>query len=152
MTTNGIKFYYAPETTAGTQPTTGWVEIPNVVSWGEIGSTPDTIEITPVSETSFKRYEQGLSDTGSVDVTGNWASDFIEAWETMREAMSTAAAAGKTLWFTQVIPNYEKSFYYSGSPSMLRFPEVTSNAAFQVSGTITVNKVTGLAAKPTIGG
>lgn len=47
MTTNGIKFYYAPEATAGTQPTTGWVEIPNVVSWGEIGSTPDTIEITP---------------------------------------------------------------------------------------------------------
>lgn len=70
----------------------------------------------------------------------------------MREAMATAAAAGKTLWFTQVIPNYEKSFYYSGSPSMLRFPEVASNSAFQVSGTITVNKVTGLAAKPTIGG
>ena len=36
MTTNGIKFYYAPEATAGTQPTTGWVEIPNVTNWGEI--------------------------------------------------------------------------------------------------------------------
>lgn len=152
MTTNGIKFYYAPEATAGTQPTTGWIEIPNVVSWGEIGSSPDTIDITPISETDFKQYEQGLSDTGSVDVTGNWENDFIDAWETIREAAATAKAAGKALWFTQIIPGYDKSFYYAGSPSMLRFPEVGSNSALQPSGTITVKKVTGLATKPTIGG
>lgn len=152
MTTNGITFYYAPETAAGTKPTTGWVEIPDVVSWGEIGSTPDTIEITPISETDFKQYEQGLSDTGSVDVTGNWSSDFITAWEGMRSASATAAADGKMLWFAQIIPNYDKSFFYSGTPSMLRFPEVTSNTALQPSGTITVKKVTGLGDKPTVSG
>ena len=51
LSTNGIKIYYASETTAGTKPTSGWTEIPDVVSIPAIGSTPDTIEITPLAET-----------------------------------------------------------------------------------------------------
>lgn len=149
MVTNGIKYYYAPETQVDAVPTTGWKEIPDYTSWGEIGSTPDNIEITPVTETDFKRYEQGLMDTGSVDVTGNWSKEFLDAWEGMREAAETARTSGKVLWFAQDIPNYDKSFCYSGMPSMISFPELTSNAALQPSGSITVRMVKGLVTKPT---
>lgn len=149
MVSNGIKMYYAPETAVDVVPTSGWVEIPDYTQWGEIGSSPDNIEITPVTETSFKRYEQGLMDTGSVDVTGNWSEAFVDAWEKMRTAADTARADGKVLWFAQDIPNYDKSYVYSGMPSMLRFPELTSNSAVQPSGTITVRMVKGLITKPT---
>lgn len=151
MVSNGIRMYYAPETVVDTVPTSGWMEIPDYTSWGEIGSSPDNIEITPVTETLFKRYEQGLMDTGSVDVTGNWSNEFVDAWEGMREAADTAKKSGKVLWFAQDIPNYEKSFVYSGMPSMLRFPELTSNSPVQPSGTITVRMVKGLVTKPTFG-
>lgn len=149
MVTNGIKYYYAPETAVDTMPTTGWVEIPDYTRWGEIGSTPDNIELTPVTETDFKRYEQGLSDTGTIDVTGNWSEKFIGAWETMREAAETARQSGKVLWFVQDIPNYERAYAYSGMPSMLRFPELSSNAALQPTGSITIRMVKGLVTKPT---
>lgn len=54
LNTIGIKLKYATEATAGTKPTTGFTEIQNITSIGEISSDPDTLDVTNLSDT-YKR-------------------------------------------------------------------------------------------------
>lgn len=150
MTTNGIKLYYAPETTAGTRPTTGWKQIPDVTNLPRIGSTPDTIEVTPLEETEYKQYEKGLKDTGAVEITANMSKKFLDAWEDAQAAYDTADAEGLALWFVAVHPKFEKAFYFSGEPDDIPLPESGSNAAWQPTPSIVVKKTHGWDTKPTI--
>lgn len=153
MVTNGIKFYNAPETTAGTRPTTGWVEIPDITNLPGIGSTPDTIEVTPLAETEYKQYEKGLKDTGAVQITANMSVEFLDAWEAAQEAYDTANAEGKALWFCVVHPDpgFEKAFYFTGEPDDIPLPETSSNTAWRPTPSIVVKKTHGWDTKPTIG-
>lgn len=51
LSTIGIQLKYAPEATAGTKPTTGYTEILNITSIGEIAGSPDQLEVTNLSDT-----------------------------------------------------------------------------------------------------
>ncbi len=150
MTTNGIRFYYAPETVSGTRPSTGWTEIPDITNLPGIGSTPDTIEITPLAETEYKQYEKGLKDTGAVQITANMSADFLDAWDAAQEAYDTANAANLALWFCVVHPTFEKAFYFTGEPDEIPLPETGSNTAWQPTPSIVVKKTVGWDTKPTI--
>ena len=55
MTTAGIKLKYIVEATAGTRPTSGYTEIPDVISLPAMDSAPEALECTPLSETVWKR-------------------------------------------------------------------------------------------------
>lgn len=150
LSTNGIKIYYAPETTAGTKPTTGWVEIPDVVSIPAIGSTPDTIEVTPLSETEYKRYIKGLKDTGAQQLTGNMTTGFVEGWNTLQTAYDTAKQGGKSIWYAVIHPEFEKAFFFTGEPDDIPLPAAGSNQAWQPTPSIIVNRVHGWDTKPEI--
>ena len=150
LSTNGIRFYYAPETTADTKPTAGWVEIPDLVTIPAVGSTPDTIEVTPISETEYKRYVRGLKDTGAVQFTGNMTEEFLTAWDTLMEAYDTAVAGNKAIWFTVIHPQLSQAFFFTGEPDEVPLPEISSNVAWQPQPSIVVNKTKGWDTKPTI--
>lgn len=51
LSTIGIRLKYAPEATAGTKPTTGFTEIANITSIGEISATPDQLDVTNLVDT-----------------------------------------------------------------------------------------------------
>ena len=51
LSTIGIKFLYCAETTAGTKPSTGYTEIANITSIGEIAGSPDQLEVTNLVDT-----------------------------------------------------------------------------------------------------
>ena len=51
LSTAGIKVKYAVETTAGTRPTTGYTEIPEIKSIPEFGTDINTLQTTPLSAT-----------------------------------------------------------------------------------------------------
>lgn len=148
--TLGIRFYWAAETASGTRPTTGWVEIPDLVRIPAIGSTPDTIEVTPLSETEYKQYIKGLKDTGAVQFTANMTEDFINGWSDLQEAYDEAEAAGKSIWFTVVHPTFAKAFYFTGEPDDIPLPEMTSNSAWQPTPSIVVGKTEGWGEKPNL--
>lgn len=150
LSTNGIRLYYAPETTAGTQPTTGWTEIPDLTVIPSVGSTPDTIEVTPLSETEYKRYIKGLKDTGVAQLTANMTEEFLSAWDTLQEAYDTATDGGKAIWFLVVHPKLSKSFAFTGEPDDIPLPESGSNQAWQPSPSIVVNRTKGWITKPNI--
>jgi hypothetical protein len=51
LSTIGIRLKYAAESTAGTKPTTGYTEIANITSIGEIAGSPDQLEVTNLVDT-----------------------------------------------------------------------------------------------------
>lgn len=141
ISTAGIKLYYAVGTT---QPTLASIttEIPDITSLPEIGSTPEGLECTPLSETVAKRYIPGLADPGSdFAITANDTTAFRTAWSGMITELSRAEAGSK-IWLKIAIPNRD-AFVISGVPNALGFNGAEPNAVNQLVGHFTPNTVVG---------
>ena len=146
MITAGIKIYYAVEGTAGTQPTTITTEIPDITSIPAIDSAPEGLECTPLSETGWKRYVNGLKDPGNdIAIVANDTTAFRTAWATLVTAAATGASSNKATWFKIAIPNRD-SFYFKGMPGDLGFNGAEINSVAQLTAHIVPNGVVGFAA------
>lgn len=153
FSTAGFALKYKVEATAGTRPTSGYTDIPCVISLAELNSAPNNIDVTPLSELYKHRYIPGLSDDGGTyTVRANGTSAFKTAWATLVTAAATAAAAGKATWFEIVFPTssgYTDSYYFAGTPVALGFFGAEVDNAYQGDCYITTNKIEGFAAKST---
>lgn len=127
--TAGIHFFYAPETTAGTQPTTGFVRIPGITELPEIGGAPETYESTSLDNLEYKTYVEGLKDTGgALGITANDTPEFRSAVDTMISAQDTAEASSKSLWFFITIPApINKQLAFPGKATPLGFGGASIN-------------------------
>ena len=104
--TAGMYLAYCTETTAGTRPTTGYVQIPEIKSMPSFNPAPDTIDSTTLLETEYRTYVEGLKDLGgALEYGANLTADLITAWEACNSAHDTAAADGKATWFAVVHPS-----------------------------------------------
>ena len=149
ISTAGILLKYAVETTAGTRPTTGFTQIPNVKSIPEFNAEPSNLEVTDLSDTVWKRYIPGLKDIGgAISITVNFNDTFKTAWETMMSAYTTAKGSNKATWFEYSIPGMD-SFYFSGELSELGFVGADVDSVFEGSVYITPNTIAGFAAAST---
>lgn len=143
ISTAGILVKYAVEATAGTRPTTGYTTIPNVKVTPAIAGEPETIEVTDLSDTTWRRYIAGLKDPGgAVAFTVNLTSAFITAWETLKTAADTAKASSKATWFEIVIPGM-KSFFFSGDPVELGLDSQEVGAVTETEAYVVVTGVAG---------
>ena len=146
ITSAGIKLKYKVEGTAGTKPTSSYVEIPDVISLPAMDSAPEALECTPLSEVSWKRYVLGLKDPGSsVDIEANDTTAFRTAWATMATASATGKASGKATWFEVYIPGRD-SFYFTGEPADLGFAGASVNSVQTIHGYVVPNVISGFAA------
>lgn len=144
LSTIGIRLKYAAESTAGTKPTSGYTEISNITSIGEIAGSPDQLEVTNLVDT-WKRYIAGVKDAGGdIQIGANLTAAFRTAWETLVTAYATAFSAGKAMWFEVVVPNLG-SFYFSGEPVELGLPGIEVNQVLQVNAHIIPNSIGGWA-------
>lgn len=143
VSTAGILVKYAVEATAGTRPTSGYTTIPNITVTPAISGEPETIEVTDLSDTTWRRYIAGLKDPGgAVSFTVHLTTAFITAWETLVSAAATAKAASKATWFEIYIPGV-KSFYFAGDPVALGLDEQDVGSAVETSAYVVVNDVEG---------
>lgn len=118
MSTIGVKIGYAIESSAGTRPTTGYANIPDVKSIPEINLSPSQLEVTNLVDRT-KRYIPGVQDPGSdFAITANLTAILKTAWGSLCSASNTAWDGGKSTWFEVSIPNFE-SFYFAGRPVAL---------------------------------
>lgn len=118
MNTIGVKIGYAIEASAGTRPTTGYANIPDVKSIPEINLSPSQLEVTNLVDRT-KRYIPGVQDPGSdFAITANLTTTLKTAWASLCTASDTAWTAGKSTWFEVSIPSFE-SFYFAGRPVAL---------------------------------
>ena len=143
LSTAGVLLKYAVETTAGTRPTASYTQIPNIKSIPDFNPEPESLEVTDLSDTDWRRYIAGLKDPGgALSFTANLTTAFKTAWETLVTASETAAASNKATWFEVMVPSFG-SFYFAGIPSDLGMKAMDVNAVLEDDVYITPNQIHG---------
>ena len=149
LSTAGVLLKYACETTAGTRPTTGYTQIPNIKSIPDFNPEPESLEVTDLSDTEWRRYIPGLKDPGgALAFTANLTTGFKTAWEALVTAATTAAASNKATWFEIMVPSFG-SFFFAGIPSNLGMTAMDVNAVLEIEAYITPNQIHGWASSST---
>lgn len=146
--TIGVKLGYAVETSAGTRPTTGYVNVPDVKSLPAIDLTPSKLEVTNLVD-RYKRFIAGVMDAGDdIAVTANLTANLKTIWASLVSAASAAWASQKSTWFEISIPNFD-SFYFAGIPTEMGVSELGVDAVAEASLHIIPNQIAGWAAAST---
>ena len=148
FSTIGVKLGYCTETTAGSRPTSGYVNIPDIKNLPSVDLTPSKLDVTNLVD-RYKRYIAGVMDAGDdIAVTANLTAALKTAWASLVSAASTAWASGKSTWFEISIPNFD-SFYFAGIPTEMGFNELGVDAVAEASLHIIPNQITGWATAST---
>ena len=152
LSTAGMTLQYAVEASAGTRPTTGYIEIPEVKSMPSFNPSPNTIDSTTLKETECMTYVQGLKDLGgALEYGANLTEDLIDAWETLMTAYEDAISENKQVWFAVVHPQLTDATYFVGTPAPLGLNEASVGSMLETTLYITPNSAPEMAAKPTVG-
>ena len=123
LSTAGVTFGYAVETTAKTRPTTGYTLIPDIKEIPEMNPEPETIETTVLSATEYKTYIEGLKDLGgALSFLANYTTELETVWAALMTAYKTAETSGKSIWFEIKHPKLTKSVFFTGQPSAMGIP------------------------------
>lgn len=144
LTTLGVKFGYAVETTVGTRPTDGYIQLPRCKSIGGITLSPEQIDVSCL-EDLISKYAEGRADTGGTWDT-SFYSDGLSALKTLLTDATTAKAAGKGVWFVVWIPSLSDSFFVKAAvPNKLAMGDIGDNAALEIPLSLTIEEYEGLA-------
>ena len=156
ISTAGIKFYYAVESSAGVKPTamSAYTEIPEIVSIPAINETPNTLDATPLSETKNHIYIDALSDSGGdIGLTANLSDSLMTLWnDTIIGAYETAVGSNLGMWFVAIVPGMSKAFYINGKPTPIGMPSTEVDSVYQCTLPIVPTGSMDWYAAPTISG
>lgn len=150
IVTVGAKVVTAWESTAGTRPTTGFTELPDVNQAPEFDLSIDTIDVSNITD-YITRYKKGRQDPGGdVSFTLNHTNAVITTWNTLCTTAATNYPLGKRLWFAYVFPDASDAFYWAGEPAALGSSGISQNVLNTIPAHCAVNEVYGWATAPTI--
>ena len=134
LSTAGVTVGYAVEATAGTRPTTGYTQIPDIKEVPEMNPEPETLESTTLAETEYKTYIEGLKDLGgALSFLANFTTELEEVWDELVTEYKTAKASDKSVWFEVKHPVLEKSVFFTGQPSAMGLPAMSVNAILETN-------------------
>ena len=151
LSTAGIHLKYAVEETAGTRPTSNYIDLQGVKSTPSLNPAPETLETTDLNQTEYKTYVDGLKDLGgALEFSFNLTQAFIETWDELMTAYEAAKTTGKSVWFLIDIPGLTEGWYFKGNPSALGLPETAVNSVLETIAYITPTAAPIQAAKPTV--
>lgn len=153
LSTAGVLFGYAIETTAGTKPTT-FTQIERAMSLPALNPTPDNIDVTPLDATEWKEYINGLKDTGgALAIKFSLNDTFMTTWKAFVEAYDGGKEANKRAWCEFYIPGMKEGFFFTCEPAPLGFggAEVSSHLEIEAYVTPTGEIGWATAIKPTAG-
>lgn len=143
LSTAGVLLKYAVETTSGTRPTTGYTTVPGIKAIPDFNPEPESLEVTDLSDTEWRRYIAGLKDPGgALSFTANLTTAFKTAWEALVTAAETGAETSLATWFEIMVPDFG-SFYFAGIPSELGMSAMDVNAVLEIEAYVTPNQIEG---------
>lgn len=150
LSTAGIHLKYAVEETAGTRPTSNYIDLLGVKSTPSLNPAPETLETTDLNQKEYKTYVDGLKDLGgALEFTFNLTQALIDTWDELMTAYEAAKTTGKSVWFLIDIPGLTEGWYFRGNPSALGLPETAVNSVLETVTYITPTAAPIQAAKPT---
>lgn len=146
--TIGVKLGYCVEASAGSRPTSGYVNIPDIKNLPSMDLNPSKLEVTNLVD-KYKRYVNGVMDAGDdVAITANLTANLKTIWASLVAAANSAWTSGKSTWFEISIPNFD-SFYFAGIPTDMGFNEMGVDAVAEASLHIIPNQIAGWATAST---
>lgn len=142
LSTIGVLFGYAAETTAGTKPAS-FTKLTRINSIGEINLDVEQIDSSAL-EDAITKYISGRADTGgTLDVTVNLTSETKTEWETLITAYQ-ALTDGKRMWFNTYHKDLGSFFVVAQPPSKIPQPAFDQNGLLTVTLSLTIESYEGL--------
>ncbi len=142
ISTIGVLFGYAAETTAGTKPAS-FTKLTRINSIGEINLDVEQIDSSAL-EDAITKYISGRADTGgTLDVTVNLTSETKTEWETLISAYA-ALTDGKKMWFNTYHKDLGSFFVVAQPPSKIPQPAFDQNGLLTVTFSLTIESYEGL--------
>lgn len=147
ISTLGITFGYAMETTAGTKPS-AFKQLNRINSIGGINIENEQIDASAL-EDLVSRYIQGRGDTGGTFPVGvNYTNETLAEWEGVISDYNDAKGTGKRMWFQTIIPGFEKAeFVVAQPPTKIPSPEKNQNELLVVEMNLTIEEFIGMETK-----
>lgn len=144
VSTVGVKFGYAAETAAGTQPT-AFTLLNRINQIGGITIEQEQIDASAL-EDAFEKSIAGRGSTGgSFPVTVNVTPETIAEWEGVISAYNTAKAANKQMWFNTYVEALGKSYMVVAEPPLkLPQPDFDQNSLLTMEITLIINDYKGI--------
>lgn len=150
IVTVGAKVAYCWETTAGTRPTTGYTELPDVNEAPDFDPSIDVIDASNITD-KITRYALGRQDPGGdATFTLNHTDAVIDAWTALVTTAATNYPLGKRLWFAYIYPDASDAYFWAGRPAELGNNGISQNVLNTIPAHCAVNEVHGWDAVPTI--
>ena len=144
VNTVGVKFGYAVETTAGTQPT-AFTQLTRINQIGGINIENEQIDASALEDEIEKSIAGRGSTGGSFPVTVNATQETITEWTTLIAAYNTAKADNKQMWFNTYVPSLSKSYMVVAEPpTKLPQPDFDQNSLLTMELTLTINDYKGI--------
>ena len=148
FSTIGVKLGYAVEATAGTRPSSGFTNIPDIKNIPSMELTPSKLDVSNLVD-EYKRYIPGQKDAGDdIAITANMTASLKTVWASLVTAAESAWTSGKSTWFEISIPGFD-SFYFAGIPTEMGFQEMGVDAVAEASLHIIPNQIAGWATAST---
>ena len=151
VSTIGIEFGYALETTAGTKPTV-FERLHRINAIGAISLETEQIDASAL-EDYVTRYIAGRQDTGgSWPITVNPTDETIAEWKTLIDAYQNRADKNLSMWFVVWSPYLTDSFYIVAEPPKeLPMSEMAQNELQTIEIGLSINESKGMdtAIRPT---
>lgn len=151
LSSAGVTLQWAAETTAGQMPTTGYKKISGIKSTPDLNPETDSLEVTDLSDTEWKRYIGGLKDVGGDMAFGaNNTEQFQTDWAELCDTYAANAENGLGMWFAIVIPGLTKAFYVSVVPQPLGLSAIEVSSVLEIDAYASPKLIAGWKAKPTV--
>ena len=148
FSTIGVKLGYAVEASAGTRPSSGFTNIPDIKNIPSMELTPSKLDVSNLVD-EYKRYIPGQKDAGDdIAITANMTASLKTVWASLVTAAESAWTSGKSTWFEISIPGFD-SFYFAGIPTEMGFQEMGVDAVAEASLHIIPNQIAGWATAST---
>ena len=138
----GIKIGIQIESTKGEKPSTfKWFENCSAAA----GSTNDRdqIDVTPMDETSYRRYRAGLGDSGgtkSLTFFLDNEAGIINDWKELQTLAKAAASEGKAVWLEKWYPDMPLAYFSTIEPGELPDPDLSVASAVEMEINNVVNE------------
>ena len=130
ISTVGAKVLHAFEATAtaGTRPTSGYEELPNVSSAPEFDMDVEALDASDITDL-ITRYIPGRQDPGTdATFTLNHTDAVIDEWANLVSEFATKKASGLALWWEYQYPGATKSYFFKAEPVALGNAGIEQNA------------------------